>query len=322
LGNVLIVKIMYYLWGDVNLSTYPFNWSKIQSADEIDVGRHFEYDSDAMEMFRRWFPLVEDKIQVLEVGAGSGYFTGKLYHIYPNAEIICLEPDPELRAALSIKFPDIKTIDVPLEELDLHDEFDVVVSHIVIHNLPKPLVAIGRMKQAVRTGGYVVCIEPALGSRHFVPDKSVKEAFEILWQYHVIMSKRRTEALGNPERENPFYYSYPDFFEAINLVNIRCHGWYSVFTLSDPRFNFRERKEWILRRRELFEEQQPTTTRTLLESGMELSKIEGAYQVLFDYFRILEDANEEQLSHIHEQEIVSRCITIGQRSGLRFDELR
>ncbi|NHI83297.1 MAG: hypothetical protein EAX81_03225 [Candidatus Thorarchaeota archaeon] len=169
------------------------------------------------------------------------------------------------------------------------------------------------MKRAVRKGRYVVCIEPALDSRHFVPDKSVEEAFDTLCQYNVIMSLRRTEAFDNLKQENPFYYSYPDFFEKVGLANIRCHGWYSVFTLSDTRFDFMERKAWIRRRRELFEKQQPNTTKTLLELGIEPSKIKEVFQVLFDYFRMLEDATEEQLSHIHEQEIVSRGITIGQK---------
>ncbi|TFG31821.1 class I SAM-dependent methyltransferase [Candidatus Thorarchaeota archaeon] len=295
------------------MSAYPFNWSKIQSANEIDIGRHFEYDSDAMAMFRNWLPFVEEKIQVLEVGSGSGFFTGKLQIIYPSARITCLEPDLNLRKSLSRKFPSINIVDIPLEEIDFFDEFDAAISHIVIHNLPKPLIAIEKMKQAVRKEGYVICIEPALGSRHFVPDKSVGEAFDTLWQYSIIMSKKRAESFGKIERSNPFYYSYPDFFEKVGLENIRCHGLYSVFTLSDARFDFRERKKWIKRRRELFEDQRVVTTQTLLESGLESSKINEAYQILFDYFRMLEDANKEQLSHIHEQEIVSRSITIGQK---------
>ena len=44
------------------MSAYPFNWSKLQSASEMDIGRYFEYDSDAMEMFKSWLPFVDDEV--------------------------------------------------------------------------------------------------------------------------------------------------------------------------------------------------------------------------------------------------------------------
>ena len=296
------------------MSAYPFNWSELQSAGEMDIGRYFEYDSDAMEMFKRWLPYVDDEVRILEVGAGSGFFTGKLHQLYPNSKITCLEPDPELRQSLSRKFPNIETINIPLEELnDVETVFDIAISHIVIHNLSDPLIAIKQMKKTVRRGGFVICIEPTLGSRHFVSDKIVKEAFDTLWQYKVIVSTKRAEGLSNPERQNPFYNSYPEFFEELGLVNIRCHGWCSVFTLSDSRIDFEIRKMWVRKRKELFEKPQPVRTRILLESGMDSSKVEGAYHDLFKYFDMLENANEQQLAHIHEQEITSRVITIGQR---------
>lgn len=250
----------------------------------------------------------------MEVGAGSGFFTGKLYQLYPRAKITCLEPDPELRQSLSHKFPDIETIKTPLEEFNGEEEvFDIVLSHIVIHNLPNPVTVIKQMKKAVRKGGFVVCIEPVLGSRHFVSDQAVKEAFDTLWQYKVIMSTRRADTLGDSERQSPFYNSYPEFFEKLGLVNIRSHGWCSVFTLSDARFDFKTRKIWIRKRKQLFEDQRLITTKMLLESGMDSSKIEDAYCTLFKYFEMLENANEQQLAHIHEQEITSRVIIIGQK---------
>lgn len=280
----------------------------------MDINRYFEYDSDAMEMLKRWLPLVEEEVRILEVGAGSGFFTEKLHQLYPLARMTCLEPDPELQASLSRKFPDIDTINSPLEELSSEKEdFDIALSHIVIHNLPEPLVAIEQMMSVVRKDGFVVCIEPVLGSRHYVPDEAAMEALDTLWQYKVIMSTRRAEALGNPESRNPYHYSYPTFFEKLGLVNIRCHGWCSVFTLSDSRIEFDTRKMWIQKRQDLFENRRSITTKTLLDSGMESSKIENAYHSLFNYFEMLKSANEQQLAQVHEQEILSRVITIGQK---------
>lgn len=298
------------------MNSYPFKWSKLQSAEDIDVGRFFEYDQDAMEMFTRWLPSIEKEGSALEVGAGSGFFTEKLHQIYPDVDISCLEPDAHLRACLHNKFPEIDIIPAPLQSLEgKNDDFDLVISHIVIHNLPNPLEALGKMKNVITNGGHMVCIEPALGSRHYVPDQAVNEAFDTIFRYKMVMSRRRSESLGSADRDNPFYRNYAHLFERLNLTDIRCHGWCSVFTLSDSRFTYEERKQWIHRRNELYESQRETVTGTLLEAGLEESEIEGAYSTLFNYFSILKSANEEELSHIHEQEIVARTITIGRKNG-------
>jgi ubiquinone/menaquinone biosynthesis C-methylase UbiE len=299
----------------LNVSAYPFNWSRLQSAEDMDVGRHFEYDQDAVEMFKRWLPTLQKGERVLEVGSGSGFFTGKLSQIYPQAEITCLEPDPELRLSLTKKHPDINVIDTPLEELtNWDDTFSLSVSHIVIHNLPDPVLAIRQMTRAVRQSGHVVCIEPVLGSRTIYPHDGVKDAVEIIWQYTVNLSIKRSELMDPHDRKNPFLSVYPEYFDEVGLTNIRSYGWCSVFTLSDTRFDYHERKMWIQKRTELYRSKRKLITQGLIESGMEKSKIDEAYKTLFEYFEMLGSASEEQLSHIHEQEVVSRTITIGQRA--------
>ncbi len=296
------------------MSAYPFNWSRLQSADDMDIGRHFEYDQDAVEMFKRWLPALRDGERILEVGSGSGFFTRKLRQIYPHAEITCLEPDPELRLSLTKKYPDIKVIDTPLEELSTPDSsFDLAVSHIVIHNLPDPVQAIRQMARTVRQGGHVVCIEPVLGSRTIYPDERVKDAVDTLWQYTVNLSMERSKLMDPSDRQNPYLNLYPEYFDEVGLANIQSHGWCSVFTLSDARFAYHERKMWIQRRTELYRSQREMVTQGLIESGMEKSKIEAAYKTLFEYFEMLGNTSEEQLSHIHEQEVGSRTITIGQK---------
>lgn len=296
------------------MSAYPFNWSRLQSAEDMDVGRHFEYDQDALEMFKRWLPVLQNGEQILEVGSGSGFFTGKLLQIYPLAEITCLEPDPELRLSLTKKYPDVKVIDTPLEELSgLDSSFDLAVSHIVIHNLPDPVLAIRQMARVVRQGGHVICIEPVLGSRTIYPVEGVKDAADTLWQYTVNLCMKRSELMDSPNRQNPYLSLYPEYFDEVGLTNIHSHGWCSVFTLSDARFDYNERKLWIKRRTELYRSQREMVTQGLIESGMEKSKIEAAYKTLFEYFEVLGSASEEQLSHQHEQEIGSRTITVGQK---------
>ena len=292
----------------------PFNWSKLQSADEMDIGRYFEYDSFAVEMFKRWLPKIEIGGNILEVGSGSGFFTRKLRVLYPTTRITCLEPDPELMNSLLSKFDNVDIIESSLEKASIPTElYDLSISHIVIHNLADPMVGLQQMKKAVKTGGYVICIEPTSGYRHIMPNSEVRKALGTLGEYTRIMSNERVKTLNFKNRKNPFSYSYPEFFEELGLKNIRCYGWCSVFTLSDSRFDFNQRKLWITRRKKLFLDEREQKTRVLVEAGMNQSRIDGAYETVLSYFETLENANEEEISHIHEQEITNRVITIGQK---------
>ncbi len=297
------------------MSRLPFNWSKLQSADDMDVGRHFEYDSYAAEMFKRWLPKLPKNAKILEVGSGSGFFTGKLNYLYPNAEITCLEPDPFLRDALQRKFPKKKILESPIETAGIFPEsFDLVITHIVIHNLPKPMVALKQMRDAVKCGGFIVCIEPTTGYRHILPDERISKALDTLGEYSRIMARKRDEAMKlGFERKNPYSYSYPEFFEELGLSSISSYGWCSVFTLSDSRFDFDHRKMWISRRKQLLLDKRKERTEIIVDAGMNLERINEAYEILLAYFETLESASEEELSHIHEQEIANRIITIGQK---------
>ncbi|MHA1906639.1 MAG: class I SAM-dependent methyltransferase [Candidatus Thorarchaeota archaeon] len=297
------------------MSKLPFNWSKLQSADDMDVGRFFEYDSYAAEMFKKWLPELPSGAKILEVGSGSGYFTGKLSFLYPKAEITCLEPDPELREVLCKRHPKKKILESPIEEAGIFPEsFDLAITHIVIHNLPDPVAALIQMKDAVKPGGYIVCIEPTSGYRHILPQESVGKALDTLHEYSRIRSRERTKVMNLSEnRSNPFNWLYPEFFEDIGLKNITCYGWCSVFTLSDSRFDFEHRKMWISRRKQLLLDMREERTEVLLDAGMNLDRINEAYEVILEYFNSLENASEEVLSHIHEQTIINRVITIGQK---------
>ncbi len=46
---------------------------------------------------------------------------------------------------------------------------------------------------------------------------------------------------------------------------------------------------------------------------MDKDEIDTAYTTIFDYFTTLGAATDEELKHIHEQEIVHRILTIGKK---------
>ena len=58
--------------------------------------------------------------------------------------------------------------------------FDVVISHIVIHNLTSPVIALEQMKRVAKINGKVVVIEPLPSSRNYYPTEEVTDAFDFL----------------------------------------------------------------------------------------------------------------------------------------------
>lgn len=291
-------------------------WSDLQSIDEINVGRFFEYDDDAMFMFQRWFPfLLKPSVKVLEVGAGSGYFTGKLLELNPNMDLICLEPDLRFVKHLRTKYKDrIDVVESTLETPKITPStFDVALSHIVIHNLPEPLVALQSMKDAVKERGYVVTIEPHPGSRSHYPDSEVGKALDFIAQVKVLRWNHRRENIEFPDTHNPWEYCYPHMFSEVGLTNIRSHGWNSVFTLSDPRFDLSDRRKWMRLRKMQVLGEQIRRTNELLELEKTREEIEQSYSTISDYFECIENMTNKELQDVHEQHVYPRIITIGQK---------
>ena len=292
------------------------SWSKLQSADEISIGRFFEYDSDALLMFSKWLGFIKDpNTKILEVGSGTGFFTDIIFKLNPQVNLTCLEPDESFIMILKEQFGDsIQLVPNLIEDtFELTDKFDVAFTHIVVHNLPNPIKILEKMKESVRIGGHVVIIEPLPQAKHFYPSKTVSDAFNLLDKVKTLRWQQRRESLRQPNELNPWDRCYAQLFEEVGLQNIHCYGWTSVFTLSDNRYIYHEKKKWITMRRKLIEGEKQRSTQELLELGVEESTIENAYSVILSYLDDLENTTQEHLSCIHEQEIVHRIITIGEK---------
>jgi len=291
-------------------------WSELQGVDEIDVGRYFEYDADAIQRLGTWLDFIRNSAaNVLEVGAGTGFFTRILLKLNPRMTLTCLEPDDTFVKVLEQRFGRrTRVVQGTIEESSIQSEsFHAVVSHIVLHNLPDALRALCVMKEAVRKGGHVVAIEPAPGFMNHYPSDDIARSFRLLGEVKTLRWRKRKEVHRLPEDWQPYSRCYPQIFEKAGLRRIRCYGLSCVFTLSDERYSFAERKKWIRMRRKLLEDERTRTTRELMELGTSEQDIDRAYSVVFDYVGQLERASEEELSHIHEQEVTNRTVTIGQK---------
>lgn len=292
------------------------NWSALQSAEEMDVGRYFEYNEDALELFRKWFePFMNSSVKVLEVGSGSGFFTNKLLELFPKINLTCLEPDENFVKLLTQRFGEkITVIKEAIETSTIKENsFDVVITHIVIHNLDDPIEALKKIKFITKSNGWIITIEPLPASRNYYPEKRIEDAFDFLFKARIIKCMHYSKDKKSTQSLNPWKYCYPKFFEEIGLRKIHSHGWTSVFTLSDNQFDFDERKKWIKNRTKLIKNSQEETIKILLENGESLEEINNAYETVYNYLEQIQHLSKDGLEHIHEQEIVHRIITIGQK---------
>lgn len=291
-------------------------WSYLQSIDEITVGRYFEYDIDALDLFRKWLEFMNDSgMKVLEIGSGSGFFTDFLLTLFPEIELTCLEPDEVFVEKLKRRFG--KKITIIIDEVETmkieKNTFDVVISHIVIHNLANPIVALEQMKRVTKTNGRIVVIEPLPASRNYYPSQEVTDAFDFLNKARIHKCIQRAKTYAIEGSVNPWNNCYPRFYKEISLTNINNYGWTSVFTLSDNRYDYLEKKKWLKMRTQLIENSKEQTAKILLEAGEAKENIEAAFRVISAYFEKLNNASKEEMLGLHEQEIVHRIIVIGQK---------
>ncbi len=256
------------------------------------------------------------KIKVLEIGSGSGFFTDILLTLFPEITLTCLEPDEVFVEKLKERFG--KKIGIVVDEVETmkieKNTFDVAISHIVIHNLAEPIVALEQMKRVVKIDGKVVVIEPLPTSRNYYPSEEVTDAFDFLNKARIHKCIQRAKSMTIKASVNPWKNCYPHFYKEIGLTNINNYGWTSVFTLSDSRYNYLEKKKWLKMRTQLMENSKGQAAKTLLEAGETKENIEAVFKKISAYFKKLNNASKDEMLDLREQEIVHRIIVIGQKT--------
>jgi ubiquinone/menaquinone biosynthesis C-methylase UbiE len=133
----------------------------------------------------KWLcPSPKPSSVVVDVGCGSGYFTKIIAGcMKENGKVVGIDPDRTLiqEAEKICKRKHISNINfkignvwkIPLES----NYADLVVSHIVLSNIPRQFDAILEMKRVAKFGGKVAVIDPAKGGGQYFPDERLNELY-------------------------------------------------------------------------------------------------------------------------------------------------
>lgn len=129
---------------------------------------------EAARNYNRWlFGRCEPHLgrRVLDAGAGIGTFTELLV---PGREVVALEPDPDLAAALRRRVGDLPNVTVVEGGVaDANGEFDSIVCLNVLEHIRDDEDALGRFRSALGAGGRLLLLVPAHPSLYGEIDRTV-----------------------------------------------------------------------------------------------------------------------------------------------------
>ena len=140
-------------------------WSVyFQNPEYLEMTRMFMIPKDMIPLVRRWCGL-KDGMKVLDVGAGTGYFTRLLASGPEKVTVTGLDLDDNFVSyarqkasdlGLSVDFVLGNALALPFAD----SSFDLVTSHTFFTSIPDPVKAMAEMQRVLRPGGTVVSVTP------------------------------------------------------------------------------------------------------------------------------------------------------------------
>lgn len=294
-------------------------WGKYQTAEEMEINRKYEYEPEFVPFIRKWLCLSPRPSNVVvDAGCGSGYFTkiiarcmkgkGKVVGIDPDrklvqeAENIC-----EGKHISSIHFEVGNVWKIPLES----NYADLVVSHVVLSNIPRQFDAILEMKRVAKIGGKVAVIDSARGGGHYFPDARLNELYD---QFHkafgTAIDKEWRQKLDMSSYIENFHFRIPQLLLKAGLADISLNGHLSTFLLCDARRSTKEMKTYLQAKLNLWRKLAKRNKKCALVGGMKEEEFSELSQRYTDY---LEDLikHPEKIKKTPEVNMVSRVIVCG-----------
>jgi len=298
-------------------------WSKYQTAEEMEISRKYEYEPDFIPLLCKWLcPKPKPTNVVVDVGCGSGYFTKIIAGcMRKSSKVIGIDPDESLiREAEKIcKRKHIPNIHfkigniwkIPLE----NDSADLVVSHVVLSNIPRQLDAILEMKRVARIGGKVAVIDSARGGGNYYLDERLTELND---QFHkafgTAIDKEWRQKQGMSGYIENFHFRIPQVFLKAGLTSISLNGHLSTFLLCDSRRSTGEMKAYLQARLALWRKLAKRNKKCALVGGMKEEEFNELFRRYTDY---LEDlvTHPEKIKKTPEVNITSRVIVCGVKAA-------
>ena len=296
-------------------------WADYQTAEEMEIGRKYEYAPEFIPHLWRWLcPSPSSSTVVVDVGCGSGYFTkivarcmskkGKVIGIDPDARLVNeAERICRKEHLLNVQFKVGNVWRIPLGS----NYADLVVSHIVLSNIPRQFDAILEMKRVAKMGGRVAVIDPAKGGGQYVPDERLNELYDKYHRaYGTAIDKGWRQKFDMSTYVENYHLRIPELFLKAGLADVSLNGYLSTFLLCDARRSMKEMKAYLKARLGLWRRLEKRNRKCALMGGM--SKEE--FQELFlRYSNYLEDlvTDPRKIKQTPEVAIVSRVMVCGNK---------
>jgi ubiquinone/menaquinone biosynthesis C-methylase UbiE len=289
------------------------HWHYIQAPEEIFLLRKYDFNDDNRQLLSKWLGLGRSNLRIVEMGSGSGYFTEQILLTTKEPEIICIEPDDDLRRYAKKLFGEGVVLKKGfVENPPLADNVaDLVICHALLCNVPDIKAAVNGMIKVAKPNGVVCSIEPT-----FLDGFSTDPRVKLIVEGHSANIegawKKRKNIIDYP-KEYPYdKYIFPLIFAQCNLRNINVHSLSTIFYSGSNRQTrdniIQEAKEWL----DLLENHKVRYEANLKRAGWKKDKIRDFFIAWREYYEE-EVRNPSNLSE--DLSVYMKCsiVTIGQK---------
>lgn len=300
-------------------------WSRYQTAEEMEISRKYEYDQEFVPFLCKWFGLgSKPSSVVVDVGCGSGYFTRIIAScINSKGRVVGMDPDRKLvskaeRICTEKHFTNVQFMVGSAWKIPLESNYaDLVVSHVVLSNIPRQFDAILEMKRVAKIGGMVGVVDSARGGGQYFPDERLNDLsnkFITALGMAIDMGWRRK--LDTSSLIENFHLKIPQLFLNAGLSDITMNGHLSTFLLCDSRRSTSEMRSYLQAKLDSCNQHAEKNLECALMGGM---KKEEYHELLRKYTKYLEDLikHPRKIKKTPEVNIVSRVIVCGRKVANR-----
>ncbi|HOI39370.1 MAG TPA: methyltransferase domain-containing protein [Methanobacterium sp.] len=187
----------------------------------------YEYMVDSMVLALPFHQ--KERINILDLGCGTGNISLKLKERFPNARITCVDMAENMIKMAKYKlasYNDVEFIIADVRDLDFEDDFDAVVSSLALHHLqhPEKKPFYHRIKRFLKRGGVFYNADNILGSSPHLNQLYMDKWIEFMLKSHtqeeidsVWLPKHREEDFPSPLMDHVHWLEEVGF-EKVDVV--------------------------------------------------------------------------------------------------------